>query len=116
MTQLNFFGEDRPAAQIPTPNGDGDLMQPWHAASELFREWESELSFALATLTWGGYCLHCLGMMYPLDVDFCESCNQAGLSEDRFGRCYQCRDTHHDQCVGVPCECKCPWGFPLELT
>lgn len=31
-----------------------------------------------------------------------------GLQEEAPWRCYECRDGHHDGCVGVPCTCKCP--------
>ena len=38
--------------------------------------------------------------------DFCEE--HVDEADCTFGRCYVCRDGHHDACIGVPCRCECP--------
>lgn len=58
-------------------------------------------------------CLEC-GARLTERGDFCAECRAEGKDQDRFGRCYFCRDYHdHQNCIGVPCECPCP---PPEET
>lgn len=53
-----------------------------------------------------GHSFHCGAPTPSPRHDFCVE--HADWSDFTFGRCYNCKDGDHDQCVGVPCRCECP--------
>lgn len=50
-----------------------------------------------------------------VERDFCAECIADGHDDDNFGRCYQCRDSLHHLCIGVPCQCPCPTPDQVAL-
>lgn len=40
--------------------------------------------------------------------DWCAECIDSGEDDHNFGRCYNCADGLHLECIGVPCQCDCP--------
>jgi hypothetical protein len=89
------------------------VLSAAETATEFLRGWGVYGPIRQELLEWAGFCLHCL-VSVPLRKSFCDRCVAEGHHEDRAGRCYNCADTLHDHCIGVPCECGCPYGNTIQ--